>query len=207
MPQAPQPVQCTEPTQLRYNEGAPLSYRFNASTGVLNINGITPVTTSGEQFSIAPVAYRHFYGEFFGQSKKEWIELFFVNEDNAFCVVQFHGYSVDNFVKCVKEKLYYEKPNNLGVCDVEWTFKLSQKQNKKTGSSYYIADFIYKALKTKALEGAQIVRDSIDYIYSEKTLKGTEQVFASYAYTAKAKMDALPQATQAALPAGEAEKA
>ena len=204
MSSASQPVQSTE-LPLRYNEGAPLSYRFNASTGVLNINGSSNVTTNGEQFSIAPLAFRHFYGEFFGQPKKEWVELFFLNEDGALCVVQFHGFSVDNFVKCVKEKLYYEK-GNLGVTDVEWTFKLVPKTNKKSGSTFYIADFAYRKLKPQVIESHQIVRDSVDYIYSEKTVKGTEQVFTSYAYRAKEKQDTLPQGEAKALPTGETAK-
>ena len=189
-------------TPIRYNEGCPLDDRLNMSNGTLLINGTQAITTSGEQFSICPFAFRHFEGEFFKQLKKEWVEFFFVNEDGAICVLNFHGYSVRNFLKVVKEKLFYEK-GNLSVTDVEWVFKLKRIEkpipNSNEKSSFYVADFVYKPLKKMILDNHQIIRDSIDFIYAEKTAKA-ERVFESLAWK-------MPEnVVQNALPTGEAAK-
>jgi hypothetical protein len=186
-------------TPIRYNEGCPLDYRLNMSNGTVNINGAQAITTSGEQFTICPFAYRHFEGEMFRQLKKEWIEMFFVNEDGAICVLNFHGYSVRNFLKVVREKLFYEK-GNLQVCDVEWIFKLKKLEkpvpNSNEKTSFFIADFAYKPLKKAVLDNHQMIRDSIDFIYAEKTAKA-ERVFESHAWK-------MPTGeAQNALPTGE----
>jgi hypothetical protein len=134
-----------EVMQPMYRLGYPQQYRFNASTGVFNFRGEDALTKAGESFTLRPLGLRVFRGELFTPAdqdpqEKEWAELFFLNEANQVGAIMFHGWSVDNFRK-IDNQLYYDQKS---ITDIVLSMKPVQKQNKATGSKYYILEFSYE---------------------------------------------------------------
>lgn len=81
---------------IKYRPGYPRSYRFDASRGVINVNGEINITKKGEALSFIPIGYRLFKDDILGYGLKKWAEFFFVNEGGQLCSLLFHGYSVEN---------------------------------------------------------------------------------------------------------------
>ena len=56
---------------LKYRIGRPRAYRFNASTGIININGEMPLTKPGDHFRLIPVAWRIVKDDLFNRGEKD----------------------------------------------------------------------------------------------------------------------------------------
>ncbi len=128
--------------EIKYLPGHPRQYRFDASRGIINLNGETPVTKKSQAFSFIPIGYRLFKDDILGMGKKKWAEFFFLNKSNQVCNLLVHGYSVEQLMKTI-EQMYYDEAN---LCDVELTLKPIERTNKVAESKYFIADFSYKLL-------------------------------------------------------------
>lgn len=161
----------------QYREGIPRQYRFNASTGNLNINGEEQITKSGETFKIAPRAIRIFKENLFEMGYKTWAEIFFLNQKNQMSAILFHGYSVENLM-ALESDLFYE---DLKICDTIIEVKPCEKKNKVSNSKYYIAEFSFQKLneetKTTQEEAIRELR-----IYRKETLKPQSQLIVAQNY-------------------------
>lgn len=125
---------------LKYRPGQTRAYRFNASTGTVNVEGIENVTKPGEEFSFVPVALRVFHEALFAKERREWAELFFISQGGVLCSIMFHRYSVANLMK-LEFELYCDE---LNINEVVLTMKPVQKKNIVAESTYYIAEFTFK---------------------------------------------------------------
>jgi len=130
----------------RYRQGDPRNYRLDLGKGVLNLEGRKPVTKSGEPIKVIPVAFRCLEHGLFGQELKKWCEVYFINHLGHLSMFMFHGYSVANLSQAARD-LFYE---DCSLCEVVWTVKLEQKVNKE-GQKYYMADFLFEAVKEEDL--------------------------------------------------------
>ncbi len=147
--------------EAKYLTGEPRQYRFDASKGVVNLNGETPVTKAGAEFKFMPVAARIFKSNLFERGRNVWAELFFLNGGNQLCTVMLHGYSVENLER-LQSELFYE---DLRLDEVILTMKPESKTSKTSGSTYYIAEFDFTAVprdlydaQALAIEGLRIYR-------------------------------------------------
>lgn len=151
---------------IKYLKGRPRPYRFDASRGQLNINGEIPVTNPGKPFTIIPIAYRIFTDRLFELPRREWLELFFIDEAGAISIVMFHGYSVEEFMQ-MTQKLFYE---DLGITEIEITVSPQAKESKTSGSKYYIASFEYKAAPKEYVETVKGIMAGLE-VYRADTLR------------------------------------
>jgi hypothetical protein len=169
-------------SKIKYLEGSPRAYRFNASTGVLNLNGLQNITQPKEHFSFTPVAYRFFEDELFGKEEKMWLEFFFVNESLQMCSVMFHGFSAASFKQHFADYLYYD---SLTPCEVEITVMPEQKTNKALEAKYFIADFKSKKASPETIEAVRVMSEAIPMIFRDETLKNSGKHIVSQNYKLK----------------------
>lgn len=125
---------------IKYLEGLPREYRFNAKTGILTKGADHAMTDRGESFSIIPIAYRLFSAEMFQYEARDWAELFFINEAGHVSCLMFHGYSVESLRQTMAD-LFYE---DVSLTQVILTCTPVQKSNEY--GSYYILSFKAKPL-------------------------------------------------------------
>ena len=202
----------------KYVEGNPRQYRFDASKGVLNMNGLDTLTKPGDHFRLIPVAIRIFNGELFEMGRKDWVEIAFLNCKNQICTVMLHGFSVENLQKESSE-LFYE---DLDVLECIMTVKPTEKTSKESGNKFYICDFSFEAADKKlaaamkmAVEGTPIYR--LDTLKSgQKQIVLNNWLIPMYSAAAAAPTAELPEVTPEAapvtatetpeLPSGEPEK-
>jgi hypothetical protein len=125
--------------KFKYLEGHPRQYRFDAKEGVFNINGTEKL---GRTLTFQPIAWRIFTDDILGMGRKNWAELFFIDEKNCVASILFHSYSVDNIFRLI-EPLYYD---DLTLADVVVTVVAEKKENTKIQPKgiYYIASFSYR---------------------------------------------------------------
>ncbi len=149
-----------------YFPGRPLQYRFDASRGVFNIRGETVLTKPREAFEIIPVAYRIFADNILGVGMKKWAEFFFLNEERQLCNLLLHGYSVQNLMQVVADRMFYD---NVKLTEVRLKISPVQKESKSPGAEgkkYHIAFFDYEpispeevAILQNAVKGLQVWRE------------------------------------------------
>lgn len=169
----------------KYMPGHPRQYRFDASKGIVNINGEEPVTKAGKEFKFIPVALRIFKSNLFERGRNVWAEIFFLNCGNQLCTIMLHGYSVENLER-LQSELFYD---DLRIDEVILTMKPVSKTSKASGSSYYIAEFDFEPAKrdlldaqTAAIEGYQI--------YRQDTVKDDEDMIVNLNYYELPKLEA-----------------
>ena len=140
-------IQQSENLELLYLPGNPRSYRLDLSKGALNLEGREQVTKPGEAFLVIPVAFRCLVDGLFGQPRKKWCEVYFVNREGHLSVFMFHGFSVQNLSEASRD-LFYERKN---LCEVRWNVRLDKKTNKE-GAPYFMAFFEFEPLGPADLE-------------------------------------------------------
>lgn len=157
----------TKMLKIKYLKGRPRQYRFDASRGIFNIQGETPVTKAGKPFSLIPISYRVFKDSLFGTSKRSWLELFFIDDIGAVASVMLHGYSVEHFFE-MTQKLFYE---DLKITDIKITITPQEKQTAKA-EKYYIAEFEHEPADEEYLK---IVHENLEGVelYREDTIQPT----------------------------------
>ena len=163
-------------SKFKYLEGHPRQYRFDAKEGIFNINGTEKI---GRTFTFQPIAWRIFTDNILNMGKKNWAEIFFIDEKNCVSAVLFHGYSVDNIFRLI-EPLYYD---DLTLADVVITAIAEKKENTKIQPKgiYYIATFSYKMADVELTEGLkQYVADT--KIFRQETLTDIANLKTSLGY-------------------------
>jgi hypothetical protein len=162
--------------QVKYLEGHPRQYRFDAKEGVFNINGVEKL---GRTLTFQPIAWRIFTDNILNMGTKNWAELFFIDEKNCVSAVLFHGYSVDNIFRLI-EPLYYD---DMTLADVIITATAEKKENNKVQPKgvYYIATFSYKigdpARTAELKQYAQDVK-----VFRQETLTDIANIKTAYNY-------------------------
>ncbi len=161
----------------RYIVGEPRDYRLNLGNGVLTLGGGKQVTEPKASFKVLPIAVRGLQGAIFGQSDKNWFEVYFINEANQLCLFMFHGFSVDNLNKSSKELRY----DDTKLCEVIWNVRLKEMTNKVQKSTYYMAEFSFEEVKEEDLVTLKAVQANIKEehgaIYRQDT-KGAKTIYA-----------------------------
>ena len=141
----------------KYIVGEPRDYRLNLTKGVLTLSDGKQVTEPQASFKVLPISVRGLEGAIFGQSTKNWFEVYFINEANQLCLFMFHGFSVDNLNRNSKE-LRYDETN---LCEVVWNVQLKEMTNKATKKIYYMAEFSFEEVKAEDLATLKSVRQNI----------------------------------------------
>jgi hypothetical protein len=176
-------------SRIRYMQGYPRSYRFDASKGLLTLDGETAITTaSNKTFSFVPLAYRIFKDTLFNYQNMKWLEVFFLNESMQLCSCLFHQYSVQNFLDYAYKHLYY---SGCKVCEVLWTVTPVEKLNEKVGSKYHIAQFSATPLSTSDIEAIQTARTVLSRIVRYETVTDDCETVASLFYDMAQNVDLL----------------
>ena len=176
-------------SKLRYMQGYPRSYRFDASKGLLTLDGETAITTaSNKTFSFVPLSYRIFKDTLFNYQNMKWLEVFFLNESMQLCSCLFHQYSVQNFLDYAYKHLFYTGCN---VCEVLWTVTPVEKFNEKVASKYHIAQFSATPLSTADIEAIQTARTLLGSIVRYETVTDDCETVASLHYNEMQNIDLL----------------
>ena len=165
-----------------YFPGRPLQYRFDASRGVLNIRGETVLTKPREAFEIIPVAYRIFSDDILGVGRKKWAEFFFLNEERMLCNLLLHGYSVQNLMQVVADRMFYD---NVKLTEVRLKITPVQKESKSPGAEgkkYHIAHFDYEPVKPEEAATLQSAVKGL-LIWREDTNTGAGEIQFSENYS------------------------
>ena len=155
----------------KYVEGNPRQYRFDASKGVLNLNGTETITKPGDHIRILPIALRIFRADLFEMGNKEWVEIAFINCKNQVGVVMLHGFSVENLLRESSE-LFYE---DLEITECIMTIKPFEKTIKQTGNKFYICEFSFEAADKNLVQAAKVATEHLK-IYRMDTLRSGQQI-------------------------------
>lgn len=163
-----------------YREGRPRGYRFNASTGILNLGGDRPVSKAGAPFRLIPLSMRIFRDDLFEKGRKTWCEIFFLNAKNQLCVVLFHGFSVENLAD-LEDEMFYE---GLEIGNVILTVSPQKKESKAAeGSTYYIAAFSFEEADEEVL-AAQRAAVKEYTVFRHDTWNENADLIVGYKYPA-----------------------
>lgn len=175
---------------IRYREGIPLSYRFDASRGIVNFAGKDTVSGQNGVFSVVPVAMRIFEGDLFDYSHRLWAELFFINSDGNMCCIMFHGYSVEE-LKSLESDLYY---SDLKINEVILTMTPKKTESKETGNTFYIATFDFEKADKDYLDVIGTVCKDFR-IYRQDTRRDLQDIQLSINYELLPEVHQLSEAT------------
>ena len=181
-----------------YRYGHPRQYRFNASSGRINLNGDDNLTKAGEPFAFRPIAVRIFKDNLFERGKQTWAELFFLNEQNQVCAIMAHGYTVENLER-LESDLFYD---DLNITEVVLTLmpkeKVSKKEVEGQNPKYFIGEWSYKPAE-KELIAAQAAAVEGLKVFRADTFRDTAEEIVSLNYAAPVSMLGTPEEVQAEL--------
>lgn len=169
----------------KYMTGHPRQYRFDASKGIVNINGEDPVTKAGKEFAFIPLAARIFKSNLFERGRNTWAELFFLNCGNQLCSIMIHGYSVENLER-LQSELFYD---DLMLNEVILTMKPIQKTSKASENTFYIAEFEFAAAPDDLLKAQKVAIEGFN-IYRQDTVKDDETMILNLNYFELPKLNA-----------------
>ena len=182
-------AETAELAPIAYLPGRPRQYRFDASRGMFNLKGETPITKPKESLTLIPIAFRIFRDSILGQSTKRWAELFFLNQGNLLL----HGYSVDNLMG-LNEEIFYDQVN---LCQIELTITPAERTSKApeaNNSRFFIAEFSFKRLSAEAIATQESVFKGMP-LWREDTLTGDAEPILSYNYNPP--LESCPQVSAA----------
>lgn len=159
----------------KYIPGNPREYRTDmGTTGSIKINGLKEVPVP---FTVQAIAQRGFTANLFDMGEKQWLELFFVDEQDCVSAILFHGFSYEAFLENIATALTYD---DVKLADVLLTINLDEKKNEKLKAIYHIASFTYEkapdVAKTKELKA--FAREH--KIFRRATVKDDQEVHFSH---------------------------
>lgn len=168
---------------LKYIDGAPLNYRFNASSqgGNLNFEGMenANLTKKGASFSICPIGFRAFVNRKFGREKAQtWVEIFFLNVRGQVGCLMFHSASGENFLNISKLLAY----DDLKISDIKLNITPRTKTNKDSGNDYYICEFDFEELKNEERLLSENIVQELGHLYRRSTIDTFDAFIASENY-------------------------
>lgn len=127
---------------VKYLEGHPRQYRFDAIEGFFSINGTDKL---GRSLTIQTMAWRVFTDNILNLGTRHWAELFFIDNNSCVSAILFHGQSVERLFRLI-EPLYYD---DRTLADVVLTIvaerrmvgPLEADSDSERDSTQYIANF------------------------------------------------------------------
>lgn len=165
--------------KIKYREGFPRHYRFDASRGLFNLSDMT-ITKKGESLSFIPISYRIFKDDILGYGLKKWAEFFFINQKGHVCSLLFHGYSVENLERCTSD-LFYDEVNLSEVIITVTPVEKTKKDGEGKGNKYFIAEFSYKVLSNEDRNAIKLLGESLN-VWRADTLTGDSTIELSVNY-------------------------
>lgn len=184
--------------QIKYKEGYPRQYRFDAKIGVLKIGEDEIITKKGGEFEFVPIAVRVFKGAILNYQSKKWIEFFFINQAGHLSSFMIHGFSAERFL-ALDSELFYD---DATINDIIIKLRPEAKQSEK--GSYHIASFSYQLIEPQQLDIKNTILNSLGRIYRTETAEMDVEELQSFNYSSpfaslpEAEIKTLPEAKKAA---------
>jgi hypothetical protein len=92
----------------------------------------------GKEMAMEIISYRVFEAELFNYPRQSWLEMFFVDADNALSHILFKGISIENFITLYTDILIKRRSVGEGIT----TGRMEKRTNDK--GDYYIVEFSWK---------------------------------------------------------------
>jgi hypothetical protein len=159
-----------------YMQGYPKVIRFDASAGLFTSDEKVPLTATGEQLTIKPVAFRLFKDDILGMGIKKWVEFFYLDEVGCMCNLLLHGFSVEELMKLVP-RLFYAKAN---LCEVALTIRPEARTSKEK-KKFYLCSFSIMPLSEDEKALNRLIGES-HCIWRQDTLTGDAEEQSSRNY-------------------------
>jgi hypothetical protein len=127
----------------KYISGNPRDYRSDMGTeGTIKINGVRAVPIP---LIVQPIAWRGFTANLFDMGEKDWVEIWFIDEQNCVSAILFHGFSYEAFQNLLAPLEYDE----LKLSDVLVKIEFEKKKNVALKAEYHIAKFTHEEAPDK----------------------------------------------------------
>ena len=118
-----------------YTAGHPRQYRADCKAGQFKIG---ESGMKGREMAMEIISYRVFEAELFNYPHQSWLEVFFVDADNALSHILFKGISIENFITLYTDILIKRRSVGEGI-----TTGRMEKRTGKEGD-YYVVEFLWK---------------------------------------------------------------
>jgi hypothetical protein len=118
-----------------YTAGHPRQYRADCKAGQFKIG---ESTMKGRELAMEILSYRTFDAELFNYPRQSWLEMFFVDTENALAHILFKGVSIDNFITLYTDILIKRRSVGEGIT--------TGRMEKRTGreGDYFVVEFAWK---------------------------------------------------------------
>jgi hypothetical protein len=118
-----------------YTAGHPRQYRADCKAGQFKIG---ESAMKGKEMTLEIISYRVFEAELFNYPHQSWLEVFFVDAENALSHILFKGISIENFITLYTDILIKRRSVGEGIT----TGRMEKRSNDK--GDYYIVEFSWK---------------------------------------------------------------
>jgi len=118
-----------------YTASHPRQYRADCKAGQFKIG---ESTMKGKEMPLEIISYRVFEAELFTYPRQSWLEVFFVDADNALSHILFKGISIENFIMLYTDVSIKRRSLGEGI-----TTGRMEKRTGKEGD-YYVVEFTWK---------------------------------------------------------------
>jgi hypothetical protein len=118
-----------------YTAGHPRQYRADCKAGQFKIG---ESQMRGREMPMEIISYRTFDAELFNYPRQSWLEMFFVDADNALAHILFKGASIENFIMLYTDILIKRRSVGEGIT--------TGRMEKRTGAAgdYFVVEFAWK---------------------------------------------------------------
>ena len=118
-----------------YTAGHPRQYRADCKAGQFKIG---ESSMKGKEMAMEIISYRVFEAELFNYPRQSWLEMFFVDAENALSHILFKGISIENFITLYTDILIKRRSVGEGIT--------TGRMEKRTGreGDYYVVEFSWK---------------------------------------------------------------
>lgn len=162
--------------KIKYKEGYPRQYRWNAKNGTLNLGAEQRLNDEGDKIVFLPISMRLFKGAILNYKSKRWLEFFFINQVGQLSSFMIHGFSVENFLRLEGELFYDDATAENIIITLKPKAKTSEKGN------YYIAEFSYEILTPEQQDIKDTIINSLSSVYKLETAEMDVEEIASFNY-------------------------
>jgi hypothetical protein len=118
-----------------YTLGHPRQYRADCKAGQFKIG---ESAMKGREMAMEIISYRVFEAVLFNYPNQSWLEIFFVDADNALSHLLFKGISIENFITLYTDIIIKRRSVGEGIT--------TGRMEKRTGreGDYYVVEFSWK---------------------------------------------------------------
>jgi hypothetical protein len=118
-----------------YTLGHPRQYRADCKAGQFKIGDSN---MKGREMTLEIISYRVFEAELFNYPRQSWLEVFFVDAENALGHILFKGVSIENFIALYTDIIIKRRSLGEGIT--------TGRMEKRTGreGDYYVVEFSWK---------------------------------------------------------------